>query len=221
MCNHYRASGEWRTKVDEFSQTKVWPRFDITAPRPNVQADDVYPGYVGEILMTQGEQLVPAAATWLFMPFTEKSFAEWSKKRRGCNNARGETADTGWPFKFVAKSGRCLIPAEAFFEWDDGPKGGKSEFRLAYPDGRAFFFAGLCGRAEPAEGPILTYTMVTKAAGGDTAAIGHPRQPVILAPDQLDAWLDPANTVESFTRHMDPAGTFALEAVKGPRAAIA
>lgn len=222
MCNHYRASGEWRTRVDEFSQTRIQPRFDLSSPRVNVQADDVYPGQVGEILVGH-ERLEALAATWIFMPAKKGlTWAEWSKTRRGCNNARGEEADGKWPFALSAKTGRCLIPGEAFFEWDDGPKGGKTEYRFAYPDGRALFFAGLCNRVEPDDvGPILTYAMVTKAAGGDTASIGHPRQPVILQADELDAWIDPANRIASFTKRLDAAGTFALAPVKGPKAQLA
>lgn len=220
MCNHYRASGEWRTRMDEFSRTKIPLTFDWAAPRANVQGDDVFPAYVGEILRPQDGALVSASATWLYMPPTEKGpFAAWRRKFGGANNARGEKADTGWPWKFAARSGRCLIPGEAFFEWDDGPKGGKSEYRFAYPDGRAFFFAGLCGRAEPEEGPLLTYTMLTKAAGGDTASIGHGRQPMVLQPDEIAAFLDPANPIAAFAERLDPAGTFSLTPVKGPKSA--
>lgn len=227
MCNHYKADAEWRARMGEHSETKIRiDLFDLGSARVNVQADDVYPGYIGEIVMPQDGRWAPAAANWNLMPFTEKgSYAEWMKKRRGCNNARGETVETGWPWKMVSKN-RCLIPGQAFFEWDDAPpksaeSPGKSEFRFAYPDGRPFFFGGLYCRAKPPEGAILTYTMVTKAAGGDTASIGHPRQPVILAADEIDAWMDPANPVSGFTTRLDPAGTFALAAVKGPKAIAA
>ncbi|MDB5447633.1 MAG: hypothetical protein JWQ97_2950 [Phenylobacterium sp.] len=221
MCNHYRSDPDWRERMGDWSETKVRVRFDPTTPRPNIQGPDLYPVQVGEILMPEGERVVSASATWLYMPAGAKeSWAVWQKMRRGCNNARGEEADRKWPFMFVAKSGRCLIPGDAFFEWDDGPKGSKSEFRFTLPGARPFFFAGLCGRAAPEDiGEMLTYTMITKAAGGDTASIGHPRQPVILKPDELDAWLDPANSIESFARSTDPAGTFEMTPVKGPRVA--
>jgi putative SOS response-associated peptidase YedK len=205
--------------MDDWSDTRVRLRFDASRPPPNTQGPDFYPAQVGEILMPDGDAIVSAAATWLFMPASAKdTWATWQKTRRGCNNARGEEADKKWPFVFVAKTGRCLIPGDAFFEWDDGPKGGKTEYLFAYPDGRPFFFAGLCGRAAPADaGEMLTYTMITKAAGGDTSSIGHSRQPVILKPDELDAWLDPANSIESFTRRLDAAGTFSVMASKGAK----
>ena len=221
MCNHYAASGAWRTLMDVFSQTGILPDFDWTAPRANVQGDELYPGHVGEIIAHDEAGWAARSASWIFMPWKPGlTWAEWSKTRRGCNNARGEEADAKWPFGPSAKRGRCLIPGEAFYEWDDGPKGGKTEYRFAYPDGRAFFFAGLCNRVEPPDaGPMLTYAMITKAAGGDTASIGHPRQPVILAPDEVPAWLDPGNAIKDFTTRLDAAGTFSVKASKGPKAA--
>ncbi|HET6971293.1 MAG TPA: SOS response-associated peptidase family protein [Phenylobacterium sp.] len=220
MCNHYRKNPDWRDRMDDWSETRIPVRFDRAAAIPNTAAE-VYPAGVGEIVMpAEEDRLVAAAASWIFMPWKPGlTWAEWSKTRRGCNNARGEEADTKWPFGPQSKRGRCLIPGDAFYEWDDGPKGGKTEYRFAYPDGRPFFFAGLCNRVEPPDaGPMLTYAMITKAAGGDTAAIGHPRQPVILEAAELDAWLDPANPIASFTTRVDPAGTFTLEPVKGPKA---
>ncbi len=225
MCNHYAASGDWRTKMDVFRDTNP-NLFDWTAPRLNVQADDIYPGHVGEIIAPSDEGYAPAAASWIFMPWKPGlTWAEWSKTRRGCNNARGEEADGKWPFSASAKRGRCLIPGEAFYEWNEDPpkakdgSGGKTEYRFSYPDGRAFFFAGLCNRVEPPDsGPMLTYAMITKAAGGDTASIGHPRQPVVLAPDEIEAWLSPEVPIKAFTDRLDRAGTFEVLAAKGPKA---
>jgi putative SOS response-associated peptidase YedK len=65
---------------------------------------------------------------------------------------------------------------------------------------------------------MLTYTMITKAAGGDTGAIGHGRQPVMLSPDEYAAWLNPETPIAAFTTRFDPAGTFQARAVKGPKA---
>lgn len=226
MCNHYRKDPNWRTRIDDWSETRISIRFDADAPIPNT-ASEIYPAGVGEILLPiENDRLIAAAATWLFMPWKAGlTWAEWSKTRRGCNNARGEEADRKWPFGPSAKKGRCLIPGDAFYEWDDAPSKkdggpGKTEYRFAYPDGRPFFFAGIFNRVDPPdEGPMLTYTMVTKAAGGDTASIGHPRQPVILGGAELDAWMDGENPIAGFTSVIDPIGTFGMLPVKGPRAA--
>jgi putative SOS response-associated peptidase YedK len=218
MCNHYRSDPEWREKMGEFSDLKL-PVFDRSGARPNVQGPDIWPAYTGEIL---GVELVSVAATWLFMPFwaaSKSTFAQWRKTNGGCNNAKGETAEASGVFKHAAKSawGRCLIPGSAFFEYhkDKGADGKKPEYRFSFPDGRPFFFAGLRSRIEPSDlGPTLTYTMVTKPGGGDTLSIGHPRQPVILEPEELAPWLDPQVQIAKFLEP-SPAGTFKVELAKG------
>jgi putative SOS response-associated peptidase YedK len=217
MCNHYRKDAAWRTRMDEFSETRIVPEFDRGQPPPNTQGPDLWPGYTGEILASRDGALTAEAATWLFVPFWyRKSFKDWRKTNGGCNNAKGETADTSGVFKHAARTGRCLIPGDAFFEYakERGADGKKPEYRFSYPDGRPFFFAGLRGAAEPEEGPMLTYTMVTKPPGPDVQSIGHHRQPVILADDQLDAWLDPVNPVSEFLE-VSPEGTFRVELAKG------
>ena len=217
MCNHYRKDPDWRLKADEFSHLRIPLNFEADAPRPNVQGPDIWPGYTGEILAVRDGALVSEAATWLFVPFWyKKSFKDWRKTNGGCNNAKGETADTSGVFKWAAKNGRCLIPGDAFFEYakDRGADGKKPEYRFSFPDGRSFFFAGLRGTAEPEEGPMTTYTMVTKPPGEDVQSIGHHRQPVILEPDQIAAWMDPSNPMSGFL-NPSPAGTFKVELAKG------
>ena len=222
MCNHYSSSGEWRDRMGEFSHLKL-PPFDRNRPRPNVQGPDIWPAYTGEILGIEEGELVAQAATWLLMPFWAakqgRKFAEWRKTNGGCNNAKGETAETIATFRSPATSawGRCLIPGTAFFEYhkDKGPDGRKAEYRFSYPEGRPFFFAGLRSRVEPADtGPMTGYAMVTKPHGPDTFSIGHHRQPVILEPGQLAAWLDSANPVTEFLEP-SPAATFKVELAKG------
>lgn len=214
MCNHYSSSGEWRDLVGEFSHLRL-PVFDRDRPRPNVQGPDIWPGYTGEILTVEGSQLVAEAATWLFVPpWLKKPFAEWRKTNGGCNNARGETAEASGIFKLGR---RCLIPGEAFFEYakQPGADGKKPEYRFSFPDSRPFFFAGLRSRADaPDRGPMVSYTLVTMPPGPDVESIGHHRQPVILGPDQLAAWLDKANPIASFLEP-SPAGTFKVELARG------
>ena len=211
MCNHYSSSGEWRDKVGEVSPLRL-PAFHDRG-RPNSVKEHVYPGRDGEILMIEGDELVPAAAHWRYIPpHWKQSLKEWAKpskpgavRGKSCNNARGDTADTTNMFREAAKRGRCLIPVDAFFEFakEKGPDGRAVAHRFTPAHGGGLWLAGLAGWAEPEEGRTLSFTMVTKGPGAETASIGHHRQPVNLAPDELAAWLDPANPVASF---LEPSG---------------
>jgi len=60
-------------------------------------------------------------------------------------NARSETAGTKPAFRDALKSRRCLIPADAFYEWMRTAKG-KQPYCFEVHDGQLFAFAGLWDR---------------------------------------------------------------------------
>lgn len=101
-------------------------------------------------------------------------------------NARSETAASKPLFRESMRARRCVIPAEAFFEWDHRlKKAAKFRFR---PEGRpTAYLAGLY-RFEP-DDPLPAFTVLTRQAQGRIAEI-HDRMPVILEAEQIDLWLD-------------------------------
>ena len=211
MCNHYSSSGEWRDAVGEFSQLpRQLPSFDHERARPNVQTH-LYPGRTGEILAVEGDHLVASAAHWRLIPkWWSATSKDFGNKWRGCNNARGEGIATSRMFKDALRN-RCLIPADAIFEYaaEPGPDGKKVEHEFRPTKEGPLWIAGIFERSNPNDGPLLTYAMVMTEAGPDALSIGHPRSPIFLGADQLAHWLDPASSVDDF---MTPpaAGTFQL-----------
>jgi putative SOS response-associated peptidase YedK len=73
-------------------------------------------------------------------------------------------------------------------EWT-GPKDAKVPWRFTRADSDLFCFAGLWDRAETADGPVESFTIMTCAPGPDCQPY-HNRQPVILDPEQWTSWLD-------------------------------
>jgi putative SOS response-associated peptidase YedK len=106
-------------------------------------------------------------------------------------NARAETVATKPTFRAAFTTRRCLIPADAFYEWH---KIGKTRQPYAFvrADGAPIAFAGLweAWRSLEDEHWLRSCTIITTAAGVDMAAI-HDRMPVILEPDRFERWLDP------------------------------
>ena len=99
-------------------------------------------------------------------------------------NARLETA----PSRFAAAwaRGRCVVPADGFYEWT-GPRDDRRPLRFHAPDDRPLFLAALF--EEPAEvGAPPTFTILTTASRPPVAAI-HERMPVLLSPASVGAWL--------------------------------
>ncbi|ODT97251.1 MAG: hypothetical protein ABS82_00945 [Rhodanobacter sp. SCN 67-45] len=104
-------------------------------------------------------------------------------------NSRAETVAEKPMFRAAFKKRRCLVPASGYFEWRlEG--GAKQPYYIREPDGNLMMFAGLweAWRASDADEWTRTYTIVTGEPGRVSGDI-HDRQPVILPPDLLDAWL--------------------------------
>lgn len=125
-------------------------------------------------------------------------------------NARAESVAEKPAFRAALRKRRCLIPADAFYEWRT-ETGGKQPYRITLSDGRPFAFAGLWERWEGAgvARPLETCTIVTTQANARLRAL-HDRMPVILEGADGDAWLDPvtpAATLRTLLRPIAAQGT--------------
>ncbi|WP_186407670.1 SOS response-associated peptidase [Candidatus Accumulibacter aalborgensis] len=113
-------------------------------------------------------------------------------------NARGETVAEKPAFRTAFRRGRCLVPANGFYEWKAVQEGGrliKQPYYVRAPDERNLFaFAGLSERWVSAAGDeIHSCCIITTAANALMAPI-HDRMPVIVGANDYAAWLDPSNT---------------------------
>jgi putative SOS response-associated peptidase YedK len=103
-------------------------------------------------------------------------------------NCRGETAATSSVFKGAYAKRRCLIPANAWYEWT-GEKGSKIKHTFARADGGAIWFGGIWDRATtPDAGEVASFTILTHAADGWLTDY-HDRAPLILEEADWGDWL--------------------------------
>jgi putative SOS response-associated peptidase YedK len=88
-------------------------------------------------------------------------------------------------------AGRCIIPADGFYEWRPVPgERRKQPVFIRLKDGGLFGFAGLWAACRDKTGaPIQTCAIVTTIPNDLIEPI-HNRMPVILAPDDEALWLD-------------------------------
>ena len=94
-------------------------------------------------------------------------------------NARLETAETSALFRRAFAEGRCIVPADSFYEWQG--KGGRP-WRVSVHNGRLFGLAAI--RSDDGGLAVLT-----RDANAALSAIHH-RMPAILAtPESWAAWL--------------------------------
>jgi putative SOS response-associated peptidase YedK len=115
----------------------------------------------------------------------------WAKDPgRGLANARAETVADKPAFRAPFKRGRCIIPADAFYEWQARPGQPRQPFCFRAADGTLLAMAGLRQYWEGPDGALDTCAIITTAANGLMAPI-HDRMPVLLAARDYAAWLDP------------------------------
>ncbi len=104
-------------------------------------------------------------------------------------NVRIETVARAPAYRTSFQTRRCLIVVDGFFEWR---RQGKTSlpFLLRRPDGKPFALAGIWDRSITADGEVVdSCAVITKPAEGPVAEI-HDRMPLILVPEQYEAWLD-------------------------------
>jgi len=122
----------------------------------------------------------------------------WSRgpdSRYGMIDARAETVHRKPAYRDPFRSRRCLIPAEAFYEWKPGP-GGKQPYAIRMQSRAPFAFAGLWdGWVAPDGTALESCTLIVTDANEMLQPI-HDRMPVILAPARsgIGGWIRDSGT---------------------------
>lgn len=157
-----------------------------TAPNYNVAPTNP----VAAIRQRHGEREV-ATPRWGFVP----SWYPDLKKRPQPINARIETVATSGMFRRAFVSGRCIIPADGYYEWVVTEHGKQPHYVFA-PD-RALAMAGIVTAwPDPTKGEgdhdrwILSTAIITRDSHVAPGEV-HDRMPACLTLDAVDAWLDP------------------------------
>jgi putative SOS response-associated peptidase YedK len=120
----------------------------------------------------------------------------WAKDAKiGYNtiNVRAEEAASKPVFREALKKRRCLVPADAFFEWQRLDPKSKRPFAIGLKSGDPYAFAGLWESWRPRDGdPLETFSILTIDPNEVVEPI-HNRMPVILEPKDYERWLDPGD----------------------------
>lgn len=195
MCNDYRLRASLAAIEADFSQLKIPLRFSEgmpnLEPRDDIKISDAAP-IVRPIDGARGEgDLVQRRWSWP------------APRGKPVFNFRSD----GREFSH----GRCLIPADGFYEFTNPKEPGKKlkdKWLFTLNDAPIFCVAGIW-RDVPDVGEA--FTMLTMPPGPDIAPY-HDRQIVILARDTWADWLDPSVPAASLIRPL-PAGTLLVEQV--------
>jgi putative SOS response-associated peptidase YedK len=135
-----------------------------------------------------------AMLRWGLIPFWAKD----AKIAYSTINARSETITTSPIFREAIKRRRCLVPADAFYEWQklDAPTKSKPKqpYAIAVNHQEIFAFAGLweTWKDKINDRRIETFTILTTDPN-ELMEPFHDRMPVILDPQDYQRWLAPAD----------------------------
>jgi putative SOS response-associated peptidase YedK len=123
------------------------------------------------------------AMTWGLVP-------SWAKDLSGVKpiNARAETVFDKPMFRNAVRRRRCLIPADGFYEWQQGP-GRKRPWHIGMADDDLFALGGLWEYwVQEGAQPLVSCAILVTAANPLMATI-HDRMPVIIRPEYYSRWL--------------------------------
>lgn len=150
MCGCYYLSKEGKANLER--------RFSFIGL--HTKTGDIFPGQQALIIKPQGNELV-------CMPW------HWGKD--SIINARKETIFTKPMFKEAILHHRCVIPADAFYEWD------ALKQKVKFDSDHMLYLAGICIQDE--------FVIITQDANEVVKPI-HDRMPVLV--NDLSIWFSDA-----------------------------
>jgi len=184
MCGRY-------VSPDQSAIERAW-RLRRSNVNPFVRRFNVAPTDLVPLLALEESILTLHSARWGLIP----SWWKQDKPPKLSFNARVEEAATKPMWRDAMRFGRCLVPAEGWYEWRteervDAATGeivkSKQPYYIRRADGRLVCFAGLASRRK-AE---ISCSILTAPSAGPIATL-HDRMPIALPDEAQDAWLDPA-----------------------------
>lgn len=163
------------------------PATDLAGGRFNVAPTDP----IVAVVEQHGERIADEFR-WGLLPV-------YAESRRGAArliNARSETVERSPAFRASFARRRCLVPADAFYEWrrHRDPRTGRATraepFAIRNASGEPMAFAGLWAVwRDPVTAERVPTACVITGPPNDVVARVHDRMPVILDPADWGTWL--------------------------------
>ena len=187
MCGRFARKSTQEVLAEWFDlELEDMPWF---APSYNVAPQSFQP-VVRAGRATGGREL--ALMKWGLVPF----WARDGKIGFSTINARAEEAAQKPAYREALKRRRCLVPADAFYEWQKLDAKTKQPYAFALKSGEPIAFAGLWESWRPKEQegaePLESFTILTTDPNELMEKV-HNRMPVILGPMDYERWLDPGD----------------------------
>lgn len=160
-----------------------------------IKEGEVYPTDLSPVMTANG----PAVMCWGFPGF---------KGNNVIINAKSETISEKPMFRDSVASRRCVIVSTGFYEWgvaesdqqslfETAPKAknGKTKYLFQVPGQKVLCMAGVYKQF--GDDPEPRYVIMTTEANQSIKDV-HNRMPVVLQPDEVEAWLKDGEAPEKY-----------------------
>ena len=185
MCGRYVRRSDKQKIAEYFHATPQPAELPMPDSDYNV-APTTYQPIVRQSRETGEREMI--LARWGLVPFFTKSLKDL--KGLSTINARAESIVKAPTWREPFRKRRCIIPANAFYEWPKDGKPPKQPYAFELANAKPFGFAGLWDAWKDGDGHWLqSFAIVTTEANELLARI-HPRMPVILHERDYDRWID-------------------------------
>lgn len=175
MCGRF-SQGEPSHRISDYFG--AYPDEDLPDGLWNVPPTEA----IRIVVARDGERRL-TAARWGFQPFWAHGTRE--APARSWINARSETAWSSTAFGPALRATRCIVPADAFYEWDRSVSPRQPYAIGPWREGEMLAMAGIWSATRHAPPTVAILT----TAPNDLVAPIHDRMPVILPMDLVDDWL--------------------------------
>ncbi len=185
MCGRYTLTLPWNEIAEQFG---------VAVPQGHGLEYNAAPGQKHPIITSRE----PGKLQMIYWGFPLKG----SQKSQLIINARQDTLTRKALFREKLHSGRCIIPADGFYEWEK-KAGKRMPVRFLLKNKGLFAFAGLFGIFKTAAGDsVERFTIITTQANELVQNI-HDRMPLMLQPQQALKWLQDRDP-EVATQQLQP-----------------
>jgi len=161
-------------------------RFGVDTPAELRPHYNVAPTQIIPIIREEESKRRFALARWGLIP-------HWAKDMEigySTINARAETVADKPAFRNAFRRRRCLIPADAYYEWQVvSDSKTKQPWFIVLRDRKPMAFAGLWEVWHGAEGVTVESCSIIVTEANEIMRPIHDRMPVILPTESWDAWI--------------------------------
>lgn len=193
MCNRFRATYN-RHDIEE--QFQAWDEIE-NVPRFNVAPTQPILTVIGD----SGKRIA-TEMRWGLIP-------SWASTVSSGNFlARSESVTSTPSYRNLIRKNRCLIPADAFYEWQK-IDGISQPFAFEVGDRELFAFAGLWDEWNSPSGIVQSCAILTTEPNSLLAEM-HDRMPVIIRRVDYKQWLNPRTPLDQVLSLLKPYDSAAM-----------